>query len=1137
LVQPPGCPPALQRWVAFEDIANSSLTTLRLLESIPRQTDDEAEQPLNQNEDVDFGQDHPELNDILTEYIDSRWKPWAEQDRIDRKIKSTYETLFSIYQIQQRSGEQFEIVLGMGLLLWQPRDGARVRRHLITLPAGVSFDALTGSISVVPGPDGAGAVLEQDMLEPEFRPDLTEEQRVKALLETLGESVGDRDLIGSALTAWVNAVSANGRYVEAASPDISDFHTPIIQLAPALIVRRRTDRSLLRFLSEALEQLETERAIPQGILGLVETSDEAVFTDESVSSFASKDQTLYFPLEANDEQLEIVKRLQYRNGVLVQGPPGTGKSHTIANLIAHLLATGQRVLVTSHTPRALSVLRDKIPEEIQSLCVSLVGTDRTAIEEVEASVLGITQRFDRYDRSEQRNTIADLERQLDKQRRSNTQSAGELRAFRERETYRHELGFGDYEGTAQRIAERISVEKSLLGWIPDSVPVDSEVPLTSREAENLLRITRHLTDARIELLESLKVSSEDLPYPDEFEEFVTRERTAKIISDDYQTVRTLPLYHQLARADKIQRAEIGSRIARIREEFATLRTYPAITVSQLFDAISAGEYRTLRQLHGDSAEALRQLENAASVIQAEVMGLDHADRAAIATDATALLAHLRSGGGKGIPGMRPKVVKETDYLARSLFVDGMPCSNETTLARLLAWIAADRLLDNISKRWEPFESIAHSSMARRIEELGELTTILGCVLLICDRFDALFRETGIEPATRDVSLETDRHLVELLHICEAVDAEEHARRATVALNTAMSVITNFKGDHPLLSDISSTVVDRSVERYRTCFEALVQCDQDRVQLDLRDQLLDRLQTVAPQLLQTFRGTYGESMWDAQISNLRLAWNHARARTWLEEFQRPGRHAELLKQVERGHANERALVRKLSAELAWLEFFGRMTQSQSQHLRAWALAVRKIGKGTGKYAPIHRQAAREHMEVCRPAIPAWIMPIYRVTETLSPNIDTFDVIIVDEASQSGPEALFLQYIAKKIIVVGDDKQISPTIFTDQEAVDLLRKRHIPDLPHSETLGVNNSFFDQAVIRYSGRVQLREHFRCMPEIIQFSNNLSYSNSPLIPLRQYGIDRLEPVRTTHVSDGYEPNTAGADSTNPPEAEAIAK
>ncbi len=42
--------------------------------------------------------------------------------------------------------------------------------------------------------------------------------------------------------------------------------------------------------------------------------------------------------------------------MLVQGPPGTGKTHTIANLIGHLLAQGKSVLVTSEKPKALLVM-------------------------------------------------------------------------------------------------------------------------------------------------------------------------------------------------------------------------------------------------------------------------------------------------------------------------------------------------------------------------------------------------------------------------------------------------------------------------------------------------------------------------------------------------------------------------------------------------------------------------------------------------------------------------------------------------------------------------------------------------------------------------------------------------------------
>src|SRR3989337_3563128 len=98
-------------------------------------------------------------------------------------------------------------------------------------------------------------------------------------------------------------------------------------------------------------------------------------------------------------------------------------------------------------------------------------------------------------------------------------------------------------------------------------------------------------------------------------------------------------------------------------------------------------------------------------------------------------------------------------------------------------------------------------------------------------------------------------------------------------------------------------------------------------------------------------------------------------------------------------------------------------------------------------------------------------IKKIAETIRPGTDSFDVIIIDEASQYGPEALFLTYLAKQIIVVGDDKQTSPdSVGLDRDEVELLRKKHIEDLPHSDVLGVDNSFFDKAEVRYGGRLRI-------------------------------------------------------------------
>ncbi len=213
----------------------------------------------------------------------------------------------------------------------------------------------------------------------------------------------------------------------------------------------------------------------------------------------------------------------------------------------------------------------------------------------------------------------------------------------------------------------------------------------------------------------------------------------------------------------------------------------------------------------------------------------------------------------------------------------------------------------------------------------------------------------------------------------------------------------------------------------------------------------------------------------------------------------------------------------------------MTEGQRQHLIAWSTSMRKAGKRTGKHAPKHLRDAQYHMNFCRDAIPAWILPLYRVFDTFEMKPNLFDVVIIDEASQSGPEAVILKYLAKKLIVVGDDKQISPEyVGLNREGVDFLRKQYLFDFNISDMLDGDTSFFDLANVLIGGRITLREHFRCMPEIIEFSNKISYSNTSLIPLRQYPPNRLEPIKTQHILNGYREGS-GQKVLNRPEAEAI--
>lgn len=164
-----------------------------------------------------------------------------------------------------------------------------------------------------------------------------------------------------------------------------------------------------------------------------------------------------------------------------------------------------------------------------------------------------------------------------------------------------------------------------------------------------------------------------------------------------------------------------------------------------------------------------------------------------------------------------------------------------------------------------------------------------------------------------------------------------------------------------------------------------------------------------------------------------------------------------------------------------------------------------------------------------------MPFHRVLETIAPAPDIFDVVIVDEASQCGPESVALLYLAKKVVIVGDDQQISPqAVGIDRDDVFAILDHHLTGFKFSASFNVDGSLFAQGGIRYGDRLVLREHFRCVPEIIQFSNQLCYPHQPLVPLRQYPPDRLRPVVTVRVPDGFADGTADV-IVNPREAACV--
>jgi very-short-patch-repair endonuclease len=1154
----PDLPARLKGWIDVLQLENSTLQSPSLrdriiVEKAAARRGDETPPP--KTEIVQLVNE-PDLPPLFKRYVDEKWQPWAEEDRKLRQVQQVYSDLFAIYQKQQRLGEAYEVVLGLGCLSWKLPSAQEVRRHLITCQVNLTFDAERGIISLGPAADGPRPVFEQDMLEPQERPDSIEQAAIEQQVQEIGDAIWDGVRVPTALKSWVQAVSPYGQYESSLNPPPTATLHPHVTLGAALILRRRTDQKFIKVYQEIIKQLKGGQEIPVGVRRLVSIVDDRDYRSSDEESGSSPGAVrahtpgeVYFPLPANNEQRQIVTALSSRQGVLVQGPPGTGKSHTITNLVCHLLAIGKRVLITSHTQRALRVLLEKFEhenhlKEIARLCVILLGDDLDSRKALEDSVQSVLDHLNHWDERESRQKINRLERELEQRRRDETSAMNSLRAARETETYRHESVFGSYSGTAREIAMRVRAEKDRYQWLPSYPEPDQAPPLTDDEAIALLHLLRSMSPDAERDLRKIALSLDGLPSPSEFKALIKEEATCKAKYDEAETRRAHPAYEGFAKLAPEGRRNVLEHLARLAAGFEGLSRHIHNWASAAATQILGERDRAWRELLATTKKHLSQIEQRHRIVaNRTITGFEEREYPTVRDHAAELRAHLSVGGSLGFWVFQHKTVRKCRFIIEEIKVDGQPCDNVESLDVLLKWTDILECLSELQTLWTSHTTAPTGSLQIKIAEYHDLCEPIeaGLELLAQVR---LLKETFAkwpgfyQPAWH--KLEEIRGLVEVGHSVHATESLGVVRKGLTALEERVSSQASAPTAHPTSKDFLEAVRARDAEQYEIAYAAIQNLTKKQAELEHRYYLLNKLRSDAPLLAKNLASQYDDPVWEERVATLSLAWNWARASRWIEQLSDPAVYRRLTYSLDASRKRIEELLGLLASEKAWGFCIARIREPQRQHLVAWRKAVERVGKGKGKasYVAKNREEARHHMQECRVAIPAWIMPIYRVAESFMPGKDAFDVVIVDEASQSGPEALFLQYLAKQIIVVGDDKQISPdNVGLNKQDVDLLRERNIKDLPHNDSLGIEHSFFDQADLRYGGRIRLREHFRCMPEIIQFSNNLCYASQPLISLRQFGSGRLQPVLVTkYVETGYQRGHPPR-VDNPSEAEAIAR
>jgi len=81
---------------------------------------------------------------------------------------------------------------------------------------------------------------------------------------------------------------------------------------------------------------------------------------------------LFHVVDADASQAQVIEEVRSGRNLVVEGPPGTGKSQTIANIIATATREGKRVLFVAEKMAALSVVRDRLVKVgLRDICLEL----------------------------------------------------------------------------------------------------------------------------------------------------------------------------------------------------------------------------------------------------------------------------------------------------------------------------------------------------------------------------------------------------------------------------------------------------------------------------------------------------------------------------------------------------------------------------------------------------------------------------------------------------------------------------------------------------------------------------------------------------------------------------------------------
>ena len=905
---------------------------------------------------------------------------------------------------------------------------------------------------------------------------------------------------------------------------------PVIERNPVLFLRLRVPGFADAF-DRVLQELEADDpTIPLALIRLVgvEPANEPDVAMPPHSPWGEPPDVL-LSKPANAEQIAIARALDRHRAVQVQGPPGTGKSHTIANLVGHLVADGKRVLVTSHTTKALRVLRQHIVEPLRPLAVAVLENDLEGRTQMKEAVTQILSRL-----TESPESLAAEVDQLTRARADLNASietvSSQLQNVRAAEYL--PIIVAGISHPPSEAARHVHDKQSGNDWIPGPLSAGAALPISTADVADL-----YATNGTIEVAEEGELAG-GLPSASMLP---NAEMLAGLIAQAADTGEGDGKRYWSTDPDEAQiegLARLDTQLRSLAAELQRLSPWER----ELVKAGHAGG--TDVSIWQDLATQIRTAHSLWD--ETKPLLLEHgpeipgdAQAAHLHTIYEEIHVHVSGGGSLGWLSLVTRSAWKP-VLAASRVNGAAPSQAEHFLA-LKSEAALRESRNKLKARWtrqaEPvglpsFDTAGTTPEASLIDYAARIEARLQSwpqwwqpLQQTMDaagfrwqqvRSDAVATAAPAHPFQRDVDILTNT----LLPLAARRLAACRAMRASRLLQDIQGRLARYRG--PVVSTIRRAIETRNVQAYAVALPALEKLRDKLPKFEQRQTLLTKLRAAAPAWSDAIAARHPPHDAPRPPGDVATAW------TWRQLQQELDLRAALdeqalARQLEQLRADLRRTTAQLIERKAWLAQVKRVGLKARQALQGWADTQARIGRGTGKRVPELQSQARRLLEEARDAVPIWIMPLSRVAESFQSSNQRFDVVIVDEASQSDLVGLLSWYLGDRLLVVGDDEQVSPMdVGQAVDATTALIAQHLEGIPNAHLYDGRASIYNLAGQCFGGTIRLREHFRCMPAIIEFSNHLSY-NGEIKPLRNpasapppHLVEQIVPASLGGTRDG---------------------